>query len=322
MLSLHFLNVGDGDAALIEEMAGERIYRLLVDVGNAGPPRESGSCQTTAAEYLRRHGVEHIDDLVVTHLHLDHFGGLRDVLETVEVERVYAGFFPSPAAISLTPEPNAAKTVRGLYQCLELWRQDVEELRRRGVRLCPVTGSGKELEAVSDLRTELLCASPTESVVQRRVWDALLAGEDVPGGLVYWSSKFRNPGSLRVSLTYAGHRMELAGDCLAEGWEGQADPCDLLKVPHHGDRRSMTARAADRLCPRWAVVSCGGEYISRKDRPSDLTLALLRSRGAKVWFTGAFADREADRREWESVEFTFFENGNVVTPDDCFGSGR
>lgn len=319
MLSLHFLNVGDGDAALIEDETEERSYRLLVDTGNGCPAREGGPCQTTAAEYLRRHGVEHIDDLVVTHLHMDHFGGLRDVLEMAEVDRVHAGFFPDSSAISLTPEPDAAKTVRGLFQCLELWRRDVEELRRRGIQLCPVTGGGRELELTPDLRAELLCVSPSECAVQRRIWDALLAGEDVPEGLVYWSSKFRNPGSLRVSLTYGGHRIELAGDCFADGWERQAKPCDLLKVPHHGDRRAMTAYAADRLCPRWAVVSCGGEYIPRKDRPSDLTLALLRSRGTRVWFTGPFAEHGAEGQEWESVEFVFFEDGNVITPDNRFG---
>lgn len=324
MLKLHFLNVGDGDAALVEDLTGgERPYRMLVDTGDACPAKgERSACQTTAADYLRRNGVERLDAVVVTHLHMDHFGGLRDVLDAAEVDRVYSGFFPQASARSLEPAPDAAKTVQGLIRCLELWRQDVEELRRRGVRLCPVDGSTGELRLTPALQAELVCTAPSSCAVQRRVWEALLAGEKAPEGLVYWSSKFRNPGSLRVSLSYAGRRIELAGDCPAGEWESQAEPCDLLKVPHHGDGKSMTPLAADRLRPRWAVVSCGGEYIPRKDRPSELALALLRSRGSRVWFTGPFSGPGEVGEDWESVEFSILEDGSVLTPDDRVSGGR
>ena len=33
MLKLHFLNVGDGDAILLEDTAGEQPFRMLVDTG-------------------------------------------------------------------------------------------------------------------------------------------------------------------------------------------------------------------------------------------------------------------------------------------------
>ena len=35
VLKLHFINVGDGDAILVEETAEGRIFRLLVDAGKA-----------------------------------------------------------------------------------------------------------------------------------------------------------------------------------------------------------------------------------------------------------------------------------------------
>ena len=50
MLKLRFLNVGDGDAIFVEEMAGPRRFRMLVDTGSRDVSAAPGSCRVTAAE--------------------------------------------------------------------------------------------------------------------------------------------------------------------------------------------------------------------------------------------------------------------------------
>ena len=94
MLRLRFLNVGDGDAIFVEEMAGPRRFRMLVDTGPADVAPAPGSQRITAAEYLKSMGVTWLDTLVITHLHTDHFGGLGAVMDTVDIGTVYSGFFP------------------------------------------------------------------------------------------------------------------------------------------------------------------------------------------------------------------------------------
>ncbi len=322
MLELHFINVGDGDAALIEERTGQRVFRLLIDAGNSDVDPSPGFCRLTAGEYLRARGIDKIDALVVTHLHGDHFMGLEGLVEQVRFERVWSGFFPP------CPEQRAAcgdfapKTVRALADGLGRWCAVVEALRGKGTVLHPVWESLPPIPLTGMLQMELKCPDKALCAVQRQIWAAMLAGERVPEGMIYWSSKFRNSGSLRAAVAYAGRRVEIPGDCYGGIWEGEAVPCDILKVPHHGDRKALTAPLLERLRPSWAVISCAAGYIPRKDRPSAHTLELLRRAGTRVWFTDCFEAPGQEKNDWTSVDFTITEDGNVLTPDGHISGGR
>ena len=81
-LEVHFLDVGQGDAALVEWPDGRR---WLID---GGPPG------TRLAEYLRRRRIGHLDAVILSHPHADHQAGLSDVLTTVQVEGLWLPSFP------------------------------------------------------------------------------------------------------------------------------------------------------------------------------------------------------------------------------------
>ena len=67
-LSIEFLDVGQGDAALIRSPEGKL---ALID---AGP-------SSRVVRLLRERGVERLDLVVVTHHHADHYGGMLAVLK-------------------------------------------------------------------------------------------------------------------------------------------------------------------------------------------------------------------------------------------------
>lgn len=75
-LALHFLDVGQGDAALIRTPAGRWV---LVDAGPRSPRWDAG--RRVVAPFLRRQGVGHLAGVVVSHAHLDHLGGVPVVLD-------------------------------------------------------------------------------------------------------------------------------------------------------------------------------------------------------------------------------------------------
>lgn len=83
-ISVSILNVGQGDAILIE--GAEKI--ILVDTG---PP----SAQAILLEELRRRKIRKIDILLLTHAHADHIGNAAEVIEKFDVGEVIEANFIS-----------------------------------------------------------------------------------------------------------------------------------------------------------------------------------------------------------------------------------
>lgn len=76
-LAVHFLDVGQGDCALV--VCDEQY--LLID---GGDPAASSTVYT----YLKKYGITHLDYIVCTHPHDDHCGGLSGALSFATVSTV------------------------------------------------------------------------------------------------------------------------------------------------------------------------------------------------------------------------------------------
>lgn len=83
LLTLHFLDVGQGDAAAIRTPGG---HWVLVDAGPRDERYDAGS--RVVAPFLARAGARHISAVVVSHAHLDHVGGVPAILERFPVDAV------------------------------------------------------------------------------------------------------------------------------------------------------------------------------------------------------------------------------------------
>jgi competence protein ComEC len=75
-LTVHFIDVGQGDA-------------ILLDIGTTEVLIDGGERNTGAANYIRPYIDGPLDAVVATHSHTDHIGGLIDVLSEYKVSDVW-----------------------------------------------------------------------------------------------------------------------------------------------------------------------------------------------------------------------------------------
>ena len=85
-LTVHFIDVGQGDAALIRTPAGKNI---LIDTG--GLQGEADVSRMVMLPYLRYLGVKQIDALLLSHGDHDHAGGAAGVAARLPVKNVFLG---------------------------------------------------------------------------------------------------------------------------------------------------------------------------------------------------------------------------------------
>lgn len=296
MLVLDFINVGNGDSALIREMQdGQQKFAMLVDCGHDNLVRDDHpgeldprSKRIYAADFLKKNGVNHLDVLLVTHYHRDHIGGLSRVLEAVTVGRFMTTYMPPQEAEEIHPERDEElpRAARNLLRCINMYSAPLQKYADRIEEIVEFPGDRTEtFQLTEDLSMDVLFGEPSLYPRQKQLFDAAFRGEWTGYELIRWA-KSLNVSSLRQRLYYHGKEVVLGGDAYAHMWETvTATPCEILKVPHHASLSSTTRRLLKMLKPKTAVVSVAA---GRPDeRPHPYIVTLLREMAEDVRFTDA-----------------------------------
>jgi len=87
-LKVHYMNVGQGDGAVLVSPGGEIV---LFDAGR------KGECDGPLS-YLRNLGIDHVDYLIVSHYHADHIGCVQEMLTEFPLRKAAydrGGSYPS-----------------------------------------------------------------------------------------------------------------------------------------------------------------------------------------------------------------------------------
>ncbi|MEE9166261.1 MAG: DNA internalization-related competence protein ComEC/Rec2 [Candidatus Neomarinimicrobiota bacterium] len=86
-LDLIFLDVGQGDAALIHIPSASGHKTILVDAGTKNFFTDKG--ETVVVPVLKYLGIDRVDLLIMTHPHQDHIGGVEAVMSSFPVRKVW-----------------------------------------------------------------------------------------------------------------------------------------------------------------------------------------------------------------------------------------
>jgi competence protein ComEC len=257
------LDVGQGTAVLLR--TADR-HAALFDAGPA-------DCHLGAQ--LRSLGVKRLDLVVISHPHADHFAGLADALDAVEV-----GSFTDRVQIARLESDVASEAAGGAEarQYLELRAL----LAERGCHTAlAVSGASFPFHGVA-----IKLWVPAKPLVLEETLNPWGSGRSPPSG------DELNAGSVVVMLELDGSRFLLPGDAEADTLEQYRLPdTDVLVVGHHGSRGAVSTALLQRLRPGLAVISVGeGNTYGHPDAE---TLATLRASGNTVLRT--------DRSGWVSL---------------------
>lgn len=242
-LKITFFDVGQGDAALFEFPNGKT---MLVDAGDRTDYIDYG--ERVIYPYLIRNGIRKIDNLIVTHPHSDHNGGVLFLLEKKCVGRL----MKTPA--------HPAVPLDSLIE---------ETAIKQGVPIHYVQ-TGDTL--LIDPNVLLLIFHPTPSFVQQ--------AERNPEEL--------NNISIVLKCVYFNHNILMTGDAehAAEQHMMPYDSLlrsDVLKCGHHGSITSSAPSFRQVVAADIGVVSVA--QFNRFGLPSELLLQNFQNEGAKIYRT-------------------------------------
>ena len=272
MLRITFINVGYGDSILVEELRGtKRVFAMLIDGGKPYDridrfEYDDHPGRSPVLRYLLRHGVGMLDVVMLTHFHIDHVGGLPEVLKALPYGEIWANCLfqePFPGGNDSLPE-KARPEAREMYRSLSLLAEIMTIARKDGRIIKPC----EENEYGIGLGHGILADKYAVDPLLYRATDTILNDiasrslEDLEAGL-FSLDQTQNASCASLRLSYAGKSALFAADLPASHWNsildaGQAIRADILKFPHHGQPDGGSRRFAEEVNPRH-VVFCVSE---------------------------------------------------------------
>jgi competence protein ComEC len=246
-LEVTFLDVGHGDSIVVRFPNN---YVVLIDGGGIkGSDFDIG--KHVVAPALLRMGIHHVDSLVLTHPHHDHYKGLAAIAEKFGPATLYTNGANAPE------------------EELSDWEEFLGRVEKSHVSISPIQESSN---INSDFSMEEGGAK-LEIVAPRAREVALLDANDA---------------SLVIKLSVRKRSFLLTGDLMRVGESTLVDrrrdlSSDVLKVGHHGSETSSSLEFLKAVKPSVAVITVGEH--NQYGVPDQVVLNRLGDFGARIYRT-------------------------------------
>lgn len=249
-LDIYFIDVEGGQSTLIVTPAGET---LLVDTGFPGDgrfasipgdPKQARDANRILAA-ARAAGVTRIDNLLTTHFHADHDGGVVELSQLMPIRT----FIDHES-----PDPQAEAGVPGTMAAFDRYAA----IRAKGRHLAPKPGERIPLKGV-----EVTVVSSASATLQKPLAGAGAANPACAPVASEAQEKIENPRSTGVLLRFGRFRFLDVGDLSGGPLFNLVCPknligtADVYLVAHHGGVDAAVPATFAALLPRVAIVNNG-----------------------------------------------------------------
>lgn len=263
-VKLQFVNVDQGDGAVIHKTFGETI---LIDGGGGNSYSKYNPGETLYVPYLMSKGYRNIDAAFVSHLHKDHVEGIIAAMENLRVKNVFL----------LKPQGDLSEEMLTHLNNLNLAASENNT---------KINYIDKNSRFVFDGGIILDVFVPNETTV--------LSTEENDTSLLiraaYGETSCLYTGDLSSfgEYSYLKHISSLDSD--------------ILKVSHHGSAHSSRTEFVDAVSPQYSVISCGEN--NSYGFPSEYTLDRLKDSHILRTDLNGSIEFTADKNDIRRIEVT------------------
>lgn len=343
ILKVRFLDVGQGDAAMVETPKG-RI--LLIDGGEEEHLRRYIN---VAFSHILRTRPLHCAAIIVTHGDADHFAGLTKLIEgfrtgsspLITADRVFHNGLVKKTDKRLSDAFGKIAKINGVTYAVELednlldvpnermntpfkaWKQALRRLKEKNRKLTVRRLQYGDDEALDFLASEGIDVKLLGPIVEDVRGKPALRFLRKPGSPRALSiSHTINGHSIVLILTYGNVRFLFGADLNEESEErllertrgaGLSLTAEVLKVPHHGSAE-FSPRMLEAVQPVVSVVSSGDERVMKE---------YIHPRASLMGALGKYSRGAVDKPLVYATEMVaFFERLGLIDAQKVTPSGR
>lgn len=217
-LQIFFLDVGQGDCAVIKTPEGKNIM-----IDTSGVPEYRGSFDTAemiVLPFLRRYGINRLDLVLLSHPDDDHIGGMSTLLDEIDIRLV----------VDSCQDKVSDLTYLNILQ----------KIKEKNIPLI-CARKGMKIDLSKDL--EILIFHPDNELLEN-------TKSDTNNNSIVCQLRFKE-----FKVLFTGD-LEEEGEnrLLAEDFNLKSH---ILKVAHHGSKDATSSSFLERVNPEIAVISAG-----------------------------------------------------------------
>lgn len=252
-ISIDFVYIGEGNAALLKT----KTKNILIDTGEGGGKKYEHGLKTFLP-YILFNKIKNIDEIYITHLDTDHFGGSLYIIKYLNVKKIYL--------------PYGSKNYTEFKKLEEI-------CKKRNTKIFFIgKGYNKKIEE----KVYLNVLWPEESNKEIKREEKEIKKEK--------TKENKNNNSLVLKLNIYGKKILFPGDIEKESEEKLVKKyskselkSDILLSPHHGSKTSSTDVFLEKVDPKAVIISCGKNNMFR--HPNKEVLERYIKRKIKIYRT-------------------------------------